>query len=102
MAGLSFAVYGINYMRHLLNLCMNNRAMDQPDIILSDMNTYEQYEDAVLPMLRVTNTKLADAGFQNQTFKSIPFIWSPHSPSASTCSTPGSSSSSTTPVTSST
>lgn len=77
MAGLSFAVYGINYMRHLLNLCMNNRAMDQPDIILSDMNTYEQYEDAVLPMLRVTNTKLADAGFQNQTFKSIPFIWSP-------------------------
>jgi hypothetical protein len=77
MAGQSFAVYGIANMRHILNLCMNNRAMDQPDIIVSDMNSYEQYEDAVLPMLRITNTKLADAGFQNQTFKGIPMVWTP-------------------------
>jgi hypothetical protein len=37
MAGLSFAINGIANMRHLLNLCMNNRRMDAPDIILSDM-----------------------------------------------------------------
>lgn len=77
MTGRSFAIYGIPSMRHLLNLCMNNRAMDQPDIIVSDMNSYEQYEDAVLPMLRITNTRLADAGFQNQTFKGIPMVWTP-------------------------
>jgi hypothetical protein len=77
MTGKSFATNGIAQMRHILNLCMNNRAMDQPDIILSDMNTYEQYEDTVLPMLRLANTKLADAGFQNQTFKGIPMVWSP-------------------------
>lgn len=77
MTGLSFAVNGINKMRHLLNLCMNNRRMDAPDIILSDMSSYEYYEDAVLPMLRINNTKLADAGFENQTFKRIPMIWSP-------------------------
>jgi hypothetical protein len=28
-------------------------------------------------MLRLTNTKLADAGFQNQTFKGIPMVWTP-------------------------
>jgi hypothetical protein len=77
MTGLSFAVNGINNMRHLLNLCMNNRRMDAPDIILSDMSSYEFYEDAVLPMLRVSNTKMADAGFENQAFKRIPMVWSP-------------------------
>lgn len=77
MTGLSFAVNGINKMRHMVNLCMNNRRMDAPDIILSDMASYELYEDAVLPMLRLTNTKLAEAGFQSQTFKQIPMVWSP-------------------------
>ncbi len=77
MTGLSFAVNGIAKMRHLLNLCMNNRRMDAPDIILSDMTSYEYYEDAVLPMLRINNNKLADAGFENQTFKRIPMVWSP-------------------------
>jgi hypothetical protein len=77
LTGKSFAVNGITTMRHLLNLCMNNRAMDQPDIIVSDMSTYEYYEDAVLPMLRIQNNKLADAGFINQTFKGIPMVWTP-------------------------
>ena len=77
MAGKSFAVNGINNMRHLLNLCMNNRKMDAPDIIVSDMTSYEYYEDAVLPMLRTNNTKLADAGFDNQTYKRIPMVWTP-------------------------
>lgn len=77
MAGSSFAVNGIFNMRHLLNLCMNNRRMDAPDIIVSDMNSYEFYEDAVLPMYRTSNNKLADAGFDSQTFKRIPMVWSP-------------------------
>ena len=77
MTGLSFAVNGVAKMRHLLNLCMNNRRMDAPDIILSDMTSYEYYEDTVLAAYRVTNNRLADAGFENQTFKRIPMIWSP-------------------------
>ena len=77
MAGLSFAVNGIDKMRHLRNLCMNNRRMDAPDIILSDMTSYEYYEASVLPMLRITNNKLADAGFANQSFDAIPMVWSP-------------------------
>src|SRR3954465_4433172 len=77
MAGLSFAINGIANMRHLLNLCMNNRRMDAPDIILSDMLSYEYYEGDGLPMLRIGNTKLADAGFENQTFKRIPMVWTP-------------------------
>lgn len=77
MAGLSFAVNGIPVMRTLLHNCMNNRKMDAPDIILNDQSTYEFYEDAVLPYYRIGNNKLADAGFDSQSFKGIPMVWSP-------------------------
>jgi len=77
MTGLSFAVNGIDRMRHLLNLCMNNRRMDAPDIILSDMNSYELYEATVSAAYRVSNNRLADMGFDNQSYKRIPMVWSP-------------------------
>jgi hypothetical protein len=77
MTGLSFAVNGVDKMRHLLNLCMNNRRMDAPDIILSDMTSYELYEATVIPAYRTSNNRLADMGFDNQSYKRIPMVWSP-------------------------
>jgi len=77
MTGASFANTGIGTMRKLLNQCMNNRREDRPDIFLSDQWTYEQYEGAVLTYYRTLNRKLADAGFENQTFKGIPMVWTP-------------------------
>jgi hypothetical protein len=77
MTGLSFAVNGVDKMRHLLNLCMNNRRMDAPDIILSDMSSYELYEATVIPAYRTSNNRLADMGFDNQSYKRIPMVWSP-------------------------
>lgn len=77
MTGLSFAANGIAEMRTILNNTMNNLKQDAPDIILSGQTPYEYYEDAVLDFYRVTNNKLADAGFLNQTFKGIPMVWSP-------------------------
>jgi len=77
MTGLSFAANGVAEMRTMLNNTMNNLKMDAPDIILSGQTPYEFYEDIVLDHYRVTNNKLADAGFQNQTFKGIPMVWSP-------------------------
>lgn len=77
MSSLSFATYGVSKMRTMLNDCMNNLRMDAPDIIVSDQTSYEYYEDNILDHYRVTNNKLADMGFQNQTFKGIPMVWSP-------------------------
>jgi len=77
MTGESFATYGVNRMRTLLNNTMNNLKMDAPDIIVTGQTPYEYYEDNVLDHYRVTNNKLADMGFQNQTFKGMPMIWSP-------------------------
>jgi hypothetical protein len=75
--GVSFATGGVARMRTMLNNCMNNRTEDRPDILLSDQTTYEYYENANLSYYRITNNKLADAGFENQTFKNIPMVWSP-------------------------
>lgn len=77
MTALSFAAQGIGQMRTMLHNCMNNRRMDMPDILLTDQTNYEYYEDNVLGHWRATDTKLADAGFNNQTFKGIPMVWSP-------------------------
>ena len=80
MTGTSFATSGVDTMRKLLNNCMNNRREDRPDIFLSDQWTYEKYEGVVLTYYRETNRKLADAGFENQTFKGIPMVWTPSIP----------------------
>lgn len=78
MTGSSFAANGVANMRTMLNDCRNNLAMDSPDIILSGQTPYEWYEDEIVSnYYRVTNNKLADAGFMNQTFKGLPMIWSP-------------------------
>lgn len=77
LTGSSFAANGIAEMRTMLNECSNNLRMDTPDIIVSGQTPFEWYEDEVLDFYRVTSNKLADAGFQNQTFKGIPMVWSP-------------------------
>lgn len=77
LTGVSFAASGVARMRTLLNNCMNNRKMDRPDILLSDQTSYEYYENATLSYYRINNNKLADAGFENQTFKGIPMVWTP-------------------------
>lgn len=77
MTGLSFASNGVAEMRTILNNVSNNLNMDAPDIILSGQTPYEYYEDSTLAYYRISNNKLADAGFLNQTFKGLPMIWSP-------------------------
>lgn len=89
MTGKSWATYGVYYMRNMLNKCMNNRAMDAPDLILTGQQPYEMYEDTVLDFYRVTNNRLADAGFMNQVFKGIPMVWSPSCASADISATAG-------------
>jgi hypothetical protein len=77
MTGKSFAVYGVDYMRSMLNDCSNNRQQDRPDIIVCGQTPYEYYDREVEPQRRVVNKKLGDASFENIEYKGIPLIWSP-------------------------
>lgn len=48
---------------------------DRVDLVLGGQGAYEQYEEDLLPTLRRSNTKMADAGFQNLEIQGVPFVW---------------------------
>ena len=51
---------------------------DHPDIVLTTQTLYEKYESLLQPQLRYTDTKTADAGFQNLLFKAAPVTYDTH------------------------
>ena len=51
---------------------------DHPDVILTSQTLFEKYESLLQPQLRYTDTKTADAGFQNLLFKSAPIMYDVH------------------------
>jgi len=77
MNGISFATSGVDRMRTMLNDVTNNRLKDRSDIILTGQTVFEYYEDAAFAKLEISSTKLAELGFDTQTFKGIPMVWSP-------------------------
>jgi hypothetical protein len=48
---------------------------DHPDMVLTTQTLYEKYESLLQPQLRYTDTKTADAGFQNLLFKAAPVVY---------------------------
>ena len=73
-----FSTDGIADMRNLFNTCSNGN--DTPDFILTDQQTFEAYEGELLEIHRIVDKRLADAGFENLTFKGKPITWAPRCP----------------------
>jgi len=48
---------------------------DHPDMILTTRTLFEKYEALLQPQLRYTDSKTADAGFQNLLFKAAPVMY---------------------------
>ena len=48
---------------------------DHPDLLLTTQTLFEKYEALLQPNLRYTDTKTADAGFQNLLFKAAPVMY---------------------------
>ena len=53
---------------------------DHPDLILTTRTLFEKYEALLQPQLRYTDTKTADAGFQNLLFKAAPVVYDTAAP----------------------
>jgi len=51
---------------------------DHPDTLLTTQTLFEKYESLLQPQLRYTDTKTADAGFQNLLFKAAPVMYDVH------------------------
>lgn len=69
----SFAATGIDTMRTGVNTITFGN--DKPDLILTTQTIHEYYEKALQPQERFTSNKVADAGFENITFKNIPIVF---------------------------
>ena len=54
---------------------------DHPDMVLGTQTLFEKYESLLQPQLRYTDTKTADAGFQNLLFKAAPVAYDVDCPS---------------------
>lgn len=72
-AGGSFAAQGVNDMRTTFNTVTFGN--DKPDLIITTQTIHEFYEKALQPQERYVNTKTADAGFMNITFKTVPVVF---------------------------
>lgn len=69
----SFAANGIKYMGVAFdNLSFGN---DKPDFIVTDMATYGFYRDAAQPLERLQIAKVADLGFANLAFMTVPILF---------------------------
>jgi len=53
---------------------------DRPDLILTTRTLFEKYESLLQGQLRYTDTKTADAGFQNLLFKAAPVVYDTAAP----------------------
>ena len=60
-----------------MNTAYNSASVgnDHPDMVLTTQTLYEKYESLLQPQLRYTDTKTADAGFQNLLFKAAPVVF---------------------------
>ena len=72
-AGGSFAATGVNDMRVVFNTISFGN--DTPDFIVMPQAVFEFFEAYLQPQERYTNTKAANVGFSNLTFKAIPVMF---------------------------
>ncbi|KGM35711.1 phage major capsid protein [Inquilinus limosus] len=72
----SEAVFDKTTVQHNMNLlwlkCMRGR--DKVDLILADNNAYTNYLESLQPIQRITNAKMADAGFTNLEYLGAPVV----------------------------
>jgi hypothetical protein len=66
-------ITGISAMRQLYFLCVKGN--QQPDIGLTHVDTFSQYEAALTSNQRHTNTEAARHGFMNLKFKNATMFW---------------------------
>lgn len=57
-----------------------SKGNDKPDFVMTTQDLFEKYESLLQPQLRYSDTKTADAGFENLMFKSAPVMFDAHCP----------------------
>jgi hypothetical protein len=74
----SSSLYLVSDMRTALNNCLRYSGTEIKDIVIMTSQTiFEYYEDECFEMKVLSNTMLAEAGFDTVNFRGRPIIWGP-------------------------
>lgn len=77
IASGSFAARGLSDMRSAWNQINVRNPVGPADMVISDRTSYEAYEAAMVPALRLTDTKMGDLGFENFKYKTATWTFDP-------------------------
>lgn len=75
VASGSFAARGLADMRSAWNQVVLNNPVGPVDAILSDRSSFEYYEATIVPSLRLSDTAMADLGFENFRYKGATWMF---------------------------
>ena len=64
-------------MSNMYNTCTKGTG-GQPDVVIMDQASWENYESALDPQIRYTDQKVASAGFYNLRYKNALVMWDEH------------------------
>lgn len=71
----AFATQGLTDMQTLYYVLSSSSMMDNPTHIITTRTVFNRFEQTRLPLERYQDTRTANAGFTNLTFKGVPIIW---------------------------
>lgn len=71
----AFATQGLTDMQTLYYALSSSSMMDNPTHIITTRTVFSKFEQTRLPQERFMDTKTANAGFTNLTFKGVPIVW---------------------------
>jgi hypothetical protein len=62
-----------------MNTMFNNVSdgTEPPTFLMTSQTVFEYYENSQVGLIRYSDTKMADAGFQNLMYKNVPIFWEP-------------------------
>lgn len=75
VASGSFAARGLSDLRSAFNQVVLKNPVGPVDGLLSDRTSFEAYESTIVPALRLTDTNMADLGFENFKYKGATWMF---------------------------
>jgi len=71
----AFAAQGLTDMTTAYYAVSSSSTNDNPTHIVTTKTIFQKYEQTRLPLMRISDTMTANAGFRNLTFKGIPVVY---------------------------
>ena len=62
-------------MRNMINRCSKGKSRQRSNLIATEQETYENYENSMSDNIRYGSSDIADAGFESVVFKKTPMVW---------------------------